>query len=80
MQFLGARGAAGVQYKVEGQEVVFEPLPKLAPRADAIYRVKVKGLQAGDLRFRARMKADGLTEPVLKEESTRVYGDEASPK
>ncbi len=76
MEFRGARGAAGCRFKQEGNEIVFDPLPKLAPRADAIYRVKVKGLAAGDLRFQARMKADGLTVPVLKEESTKVYGDE----
>ena len=56
--------------------MVFEPLPKLAPRADAIYRVNVRGLAPGDVRFRARIKADGLTDPVLREESTKVYGDD----
>ena len=34
------------------------------------------GVAPGDLRFRARITADGLTEPVLKEESTKVYGDD----
>jgi uncharacterized repeat protein (TIGR01451 family) len=77
MEFKGARGAAGCQFKVEGREVIFEALPRLAPRVDAIYRVSVRCLAAGDLRFQARMKADGLTLPVLREESTRVYGDEA---
>jgi uncharacterized repeat protein (TIGR01451 family) len=77
MEFRGAKGAAGCQFKQEGKQVIFEPLPRLAPRADAIYRVKVRGLAAGDLRFQAHMKADGLTVPVLKEESTKVYGDEA---
>jgi uncharacterized repeat protein (TIGR01451 family) len=80
MEFRGARGPAGCQHHVEGKDVVFEPLPKLAPRADAIYRVNVRGLGPGDLRFRARIKADGLTVPVLKEESTKVYGDEAIQK
>ena len=32
--------------------------------------------RSGDLRFRARIKADGLTEPVIKEQSTKVYGDD----
>jgi uncharacterized repeat protein (TIGR01451 family) len=77
MEFRGAIGAAGCRHRVQGKEVIFEPLPKLAPRADAIYRVNVRGTGAGDLRFRARITADGLTEPVLKEESTKVYGDEA---
>jgi uncharacterized repeat protein (TIGR01451 family) len=76
MEFRGAKGAAGCPFKLEGRELVFGPLPKLAPRADAIYRVNVRCLAPGDLRFQARMRADGLTLPVLREESTRVYGDE----
>jgi uncharacterized repeat protein (TIGR01451 family) len=77
MEFRGANGAANTRFHVQGKEVIFEPLPKLAPRADAIYRVNVRGIAPGDLRFRARITADGLTEPVLKEESTKVYGDDA---
>jgi uncharacterized repeat protein (TIGR01451 family) len=77
MEFRGAAGAANCRFRVQGKEIVFEPLPKLAPRADAIYRVNVRGVAPGDLRFRARITADGLTEPVLKEESTKVYGDDA---
>jgi uncharacterized repeat protein (TIGR01451 family) len=76
MEFRGARAPAGTQFRMENRVVIFDPLPKLAPRADAIYRINVKGIAAGDLRFRARIKADGLTEPVLKEESTKVYGEE----
>jgi uncharacterized repeat protein (TIGR01451 family) len=76
MEFRGARAPAGCQHKVEGKAVVFAPIPKLAPRADVIYRVNVRGVKPGDLRFQARLRADGLTVPVLKEESTRVYGDE----
>jgi uncharacterized repeat protein (TIGR01451 family) len=77
MDFRGAAGAANCKFHVQGKDVIFEPLPKLAPRADAIYRVNVRGIAPGDLRFRARITADGLTEPVLKEESTKVYGDDA---
>jgi uncharacterized repeat protein (TIGR01451 family) len=80
MEFRGAKGAGGCRFTLEGKDVVFEPLPKLAPRADAIYRVSVRGIAPGDLRFRARVTSDGLTEPVLKEESTRVYGDDLPPR
>jgi uncharacterized repeat protein (TIGR01451 family) len=80
MEFRAAKCGAPINHHVEGREVIFDPLPKLAPRADVIYRVSVRGIEAGDLRFQARMKADGLTVPVLKEESTRVYGDEGGPK
>jgi uncharacterized repeat protein (TIGR01451 family) len=75
MVFRGAKGAGACHFKVEGREIQFEPLPRLAPRADAIYRVNVRGVAPGDLRFRALLRADGLSEPVLREESTKVYGD-----
>jgi uncharacterized repeat protein (TIGR01451 family) len=75
MEFRGAKGAGDCRFKVEGREVRFEPLNRLAPRADAIYRVNVRGVAPGDVRFRALIRADGLNEPVLREESTKVYGD-----
>jgi uncharacterized repeat protein (TIGR01451 family) len=75
MEFKGAKCPGGTRHKLQGNEVVFDPLPKLAPRADAVFRVMVKGVAPGDLRFRARITADGLTDAVLKEESTKVYGE-----
>jgi len=80
MEFRGAKCAAGCRYRVEGKDVIFEPLPRLAPRADVLYRVVVRGISPGDMRFRARIRADGLSEPVLREESTKVYGDEVTPR
>src|SRR5262249_7735065 len=80
MEFCRARANANRTFHLQGKEVVFEPLAKLAPRADVLFRVNVRGLAPGDLRFRARITADGLTDPVLKEESTKVYGDSALPK
>jgi uncharacterized repeat protein (TIGR01451 family) len=79
MEFRGAQGPGGGHCQVQGKEVVFDALPKLAPKADAIYRVKVRGVGPGDLHFHARISADGLVEPVVKEETTKVYGDEAVP-
>jgi uncharacterized repeat protein (TIGR01451 family) len=76
MEYAAAKAPAGCTVKVQGRDVVFSPLPKLAPRADVIYRVSVHCKAAGDLRFQARVRADGLEQPVLREESTRVYGDE----
>jgi hypothetical protein len=76
MQFKAAKGPFGCPYQVQGREVVFAPLPRLAPRADVIYRVSVHCVAPGDLRFQAKVRADGLERPVLREESTRVYGDE----
>jgi uncharacterized repeat protein (TIGR01451 family) len=76
MDFRGAKAPQGINFKQDGKEIVFDAIPKLAPRADVIYRVNVRGTAPGDLRFRARIKADGLVDPVLKEESTKVYGDD----
>jgi uncharacterized repeat protein (TIGR01451 family) len=77
---LRAAKAGSLHHKVDGREVCFEALPKLAPRADLVYRVQVRGKAAGDVRFRVRVRADGLTEPVLREECTRFYNDDAPAK
>ncbi len=61
---------------VEGNRVLFEPLARLAPKADTTYRVRAKALRPGDLRIRAQLLTDDLQSPVVKEESTRVYSDE----
>jgi len=76
MEFRGATSAAGAGFLVEGSEIVFEPLPGLAPRALTIYRVQVVGQSAGDLRFHARLHAKDLSAPVMREKSIRVYSDE----
>jgi len=36
---------------VEGNKIVFEPLDKLAPRAEALFRVNVKAMEPGTVRF-----------------------------
>lgn len=73
---LQVRGAQGpTEHRQEGQEVIFAALPRLAPRADAIYRIFVKGAGVGDVRFRARLISESLSEPVIEEESTKVYND-----
>jgi uncharacterized repeat protein (TIGR01451 family) len=76
MEFHTAKCPPGINYKQDGKEIVFDVVPKLAPRADVIYRVSVKCMEPGDVRFRARVKAESLTEPVLQEQGTKIYGDE----
>jgi hypothetical protein len=65
-----------VRYAIEGQSLTFEPLARLAPKADTTFRLRVQGLQAGDLRAQFLLKTDEMETPVSKEESTRVYADE----
>jgi len=58
---------------VDGRKVTFAPLPSLAPRAKAVYKVTVKGVGVGDVRFRVEMTSDQIGEPVMETESTRIY-------
>ncbi|MBX9585475.1 MAG: DUF11 domain-containing protein, partial [Gemmataceae bacterium] len=75
-EFVGATAGAGGQQaaaRAAGQQVTFDPIPSLGVRAETVYRVKVRGTAAGDLRFRVQLTCDGLTAPLVKEESTRFY-------
>jgi uncharacterized repeat protein (TIGR01451 family) len=74
MKPLSAEGP--VRYQIEGDRVIFEPLKQLAPKADTVYSVKVQALEPGDLRLQVQISTDDIREPITKEESTRVYGDE----
>lgn len=64
-----------VKYDMVGNEVVFETIPKLGPRADASFKITVVGTVKGDARFKATLMSGGLTQPVIKEESTRIYSE-----
>jgi uncharacterized repeat protein (TIGR01451 family) len=72
-EFKNAQGP--VKYHTEGKTIMFEPLEKLAPRADAIIRINVKALEAGTVRFKIQMTSTNLQEPVIKMEATRIYSD-----
>jgi uncharacterized repeat protein (TIGR01451 family) len=60
-------------HKKDGRKVVFEPL-NLPSGQDTIYRVQVRGIKAGDARFRVELTSDQLKSgPLLEEESTNVF-------
>ena len=73
MQAIGGDGPS--RAVAQPQRVTFDPLPTLAPQADALYKIHVQGQQPGDMRFRVQLTADEVNPPVIKEESTRVYAD-----
>lgn len=64
------------KYTIQDNKVLFESLPKLAPKSVAAFRVRAKGIRPGDLRVRCQLLTDEMQQPVVKEESTRVYADE----
>jgi len=59
-----------------GNQIAFQPLPRLAAKADTTYRVRVQGLKPGDQRVRVQLATDEIRVPITKEESTRVYSDQ----
>ncbi len=73
MQAVAAEGPS--QHVIDATRVAFEPLPRLAPKADTTYRVRVQGLQPGDLRLKVQVASDDIRNPVTKEESTQVYAE-----
>ncbi|MCH8199838.1 MAG: hypothetical protein IIA54_07215 [Chloroflexi bacterium] len=74
MSIIGSQGPSrGV---IVGQTIRFAVLPKLAPRADAIYRVKVRASQPGDFRIQVEATAETFKVPITELESTKVYRDD----
>jgi uncharacterized repeat protein (TIGR01451 family) len=69
-------GEGPSRYVVDGQRVLFDPLPQLAPKADTTFKVKAQGLRAGDVRVSVQLLTDEMRTPVTKEESTKIYADE----
>jgi uncharacterized repeat protein (TIGR01451 family) len=53
--------------RVQGQEVLFAPLPSLAPRAHVVYRIRVHGSQTGVGRMRVRLLGDPSGVPVFRD-------------
>ena len=74
MKAISAEGP--VRYRIEGQRVVFEPLKQLPPKGETAYRVTAQALQPGDLRVQVQLSTDDIRDPITREESTRVFGDE----
>jgi uncharacterized repeat protein (TIGR01451 family) len=61
------------QATISGKTISFVPLARLAPKAKAEYRVVIKGLKTGDVRFHVEMESDQMSSPVMETESTHVY-------
>jgi uncharacterized repeat protein (TIGR01451 family) len=62
--------------RLDNGRIVFGNLARLAPKTNATFQIKVKGVQPGDLRTRFVLQTDEMQLPVTKEEPTRVYADE----
>jgi uncharacterized repeat protein (TIGR01451 family) len=71
---LSVTGVTGpVANHVSGTTITLEPIARLAVKADAVFRIKVKATQPGDQRCKVELACEQLKHPVVKEESTSFY-------
>jgi len=70
---LEAQGPGG--HRFENLTVTFEPLAKLAPAEEAVFRIRARGRRAGDQRIQVQLTSADQPAPITKEEITRVYAD-----
>ena len=59
------------QVRVTTGQLLFDPIAKLDVKGEAIYRVRVRGTQAGDMKFKVQVSCDQIKSPISKEENTR---------
>jgi len=64
-----------VPYRLDNLAITFEPLTRLAPAEEAVYRVRIRGRRPGDQRVQIQLTTDDQPAPITKEEVTRVYAD-----
>ena len=57
----------------KGAVITFAPLASLAPKAKATWKVVVKAVKEGDVRFKVSMTSDQLTRSVDETEATYLY-------
>lgn len=69
-------GQGESRHTIQGDRVIFSPLPQLAPKAESVFRIHAQGLRAGDQRVRVQVTSDEVQQPITKEVSTRVYADQ----
>ena len=71
MKYIKSSGAT--KGSLNGNLLTFEQLPLLEPQADAKWRIEVKAVKSGDVRFKAEVISDQLTRPVVLVEPTHFY-------
>jgi uncharacterized repeat protein (TIGR01451 family) len=63
------------RHRIENLAIEFEPLAKLGPGEEAIYKVRARGRRAGHQRVQVQLVSDDQPTPITKEEVTSVYDD-----
>jgi uncharacterized repeat protein (TIGR01451 family) len=76
VQLTPISGEGPTKVTVEGQQLFMQPIERIAPRDEVVYRIVAKGIGAGDHVIAVQLVSNESTTPVTKQESTRVYADE----
>ena len=71
MQYIESVGAT--KGTLKGNVLTFDPLPAVTPGATATWKVKLKAIAPGDVRFQVSVESDQLDRPVELFESTHFY-------
>lgn len=71
VEYVSSSGASAG--KSADNAVTFDALATLAPGKKATWKVVVKAVKTGDVRFHVSMNSDQLTRPVLETEATNLY-------
>ncbi|MCJ7692733.1 MAG: hypothetical protein MUO22_04900 [Sedimentisphaerales bacterium] len=58
---------------LQDDKVNFAPLQRLTPKAKTTWRVVVRAVKSGDVRFRTTMNTDQIERPVEETEATHLY-------
>jgi uncharacterized repeat protein (TIGR01451 family) len=73
MEYVSSEDPRNQPGKLDGKNVVFEALPSLAAKGTATFRVVVKALKPGDVRFGVEMYSGDRDRPVEETEATNFY-------
>jgi len=64
-----------VDHRIDNLTISFEPLARLAPTEESVFRIRARGRRAGEQRVQVQVSSAGQSTPMTKEEITRVYSD-----
>jgi uncharacterized repeat protein (TIGR01451 family) len=62
--------------KLQDKRIVFQPISRLAPKEEKVFKFRAEATAAGDLRVRVQLTSDEITTPITQEESTNVFADQ----
>ena len=70
-EYVSASGATNAT--ANGKSISLAPVPSLAPKKQAVWKIVVKAVESGDVRFGVNMTSDQIDRPVRETEATNFY-------